>query len=205
MDYAVKIGVTAASECLCYRIYSACGIAVPYHSILTMADGSFAFGSRIERGITNFALSTPNEKNSWLADCAAIISAICALDLLIANEDRHAGNFLFMTGINNRKSCMAMDFSRALLYAPWPLPPTWSVANNTTTMINVLRQTGLWHVTSAAQALLSAATIQHQTWKTWVEALPAGWLNDGFQDTLIAWWNSPEFHQRLQDCMSAVK
>jgi len=205
MDYAVKSGSTAASEALCYQIFAACGIAVPYGATLLMPDGSYTFGSRIERGLSNVQLAAPADRTAWLKDCGSVISAICALDFLIANEDRHIGNFLFLDGLMGRKSCMAMDFSRALLYAPWPLPQTWAVPNNTTSMEKGLRNLGYWDVTSATQALISASAIQRGTWSSWIGALPAGWINPGFKDTLLLWWGASDFQKRLQDCMSAVK
>lgn len=205
MDYAVKVDQTAASEALCYQIYAACGVAVPYSVTLLMPDGSHAFGSRIERGLSDQPLTQPAERAAWFKECGAVISAICALDFLIANDDRHLGNFLFLNGLSGRKSCMALDFSRALLYAPWPLPATWAIPNNTSSAVMGLRNLGFWDTASATQALLSASAIQQETWSAWVEALPVGWIKPEFKDTLSLWWGSSDFQKRLQDCMSAVK
>ena len=205
MDYAVKTGQTAASELLCYKIFAACGIAVPYSVTLLMPDGSHAFGSRIERGLSNQPTTNPAERNEWLKECGSLISAICALDFLIANEDRHLGNFLFFNGVSGRKVCMAMDFSRALLYAPWPLPATWAIPNNTSSTVMGLRSLTFWDTVTATQALLAAPAIQQKTWSLWVDALPVGWIKPDFKDTLSAWWGASDFQTRLQDCMSAVK
>lgn len=205
MDYAVKTVHIAASEALCYQIYAACGIAVPHKATLLMIDGSYAFGSRIERGLSDYASCAPTEKSEWLKECSPIISSICALDFLIANEDRHMGNFLFFTGLNGRKSCMALDFSRALLYASWPLPDTWKLHNNTTSTEKGLRQLHFWDSAAATQSLLSAAAIKQSTWANWIDALPTGWITAGFETTLSTWWGSNDFQKRLQDCLSAVK
>lgn len=205
MDYAVKTDQTAASEALCYKVYAACGIAVPCSATLLFPDGSHAFGSRIERGLSDQPLTQPAERFEWLKECGTVISAMCALDFLLANEDRHLGNFLFLNGLSGRKTCMAMDFSRALLYAPWPLPATWAIPNNTTTTATGIRTLGYWDTASATQALLSASSIQQKTWSSWVDTLPVGWIKPEFKDTLSAWWGSPDFQKRLQDCMSAVK
>lgn len=205
MDYAVKTGQTAASELLCYKIFAACGIAVPYNAILLMPDGSYAFGSRIERGLINQATFNPSERKEWLNECGSLISAICGLDFLIANEDRHLGNFLYFNGVSGKKVCMAMDFSRALLYAPWPLPATWAIPNNTSSTVMGLRGLAYWDAVAATQALLSAPVIQQATWEAWIDALPVGWIKTDFKDTLSAWWGASDFQTRLQDCMSAVK
>lgn len=205
MDYAVKTGQTAASEMLCYKIFSACGIAVPYSAILLMPDGSHAFGSRIERGLSNQPTTNPAERNEWLNECGSLISAICALDFLIANEDRHLGNFLFFNGVSGGKVCMAMDFSRALLYAPWPLPATWAIPNNTSSTVMGMRSLSFWNSATATQALLSAPAIQQNTWSSWVNTLPAGWIKPDIKDTLSAWWGTSDFQMRVQDCMGAVK
>jgi hypothetical protein len=205
MDYAVKKGGTAASEALCYQIYSACGIAVPYFSTLIMLDGSYAFGSRIERGLSKIQVCTPTEQLAWMKACGSNMSAIFALDFFVANDDRHSGNFLFLNGLNDRKSCMALDFSRALLYAPWPLPKTWLAVNNTTLFMQALRYTRNFDSFAAVQALISAAAIEPNTWSDWIDTLPIGWIKTEFKTTLAEWWGSADFQKRLQECMGAVK
>lgn len=205
LDYAVKTGVVAASELLCYKVYQACGIGVPQYDVLEMPDKSLVFGSRIVSGVQDFGACSPIEKLDWFKDCALVISAICTLDFLIANDDRHQGNFLFVTGLNNRKACMAMDFSRAFLYQQWPLPDIWVANNNTTALVKGMRNMGFWNSSSATQSLLSATAIEATTWIGWVESLPSDWISTEIKIKIKDWWGDANFQQRLEQCMNEVK
>lgn len=204
MDYAVKKGIIAACESLCYKIFSACSIGVPQSAILQMPDGTLAFGSRVivDR---SFDAADPAEKIDWAKSCGDIMSSICGLDFMIANEDRHIGNFLFITLLNNRKSCVAIDFSRALLYNPWPLPEVWNTPNNTSNMVLAKKNLGTWNSSSATQSLLNLSAVKSTTWESWVDELPSEWIDGGTKFRLIQWWGSSEFQSRLQKCMMAVK
>lgn len=73
MDYAVKKGLTAACETLCYKAFSACSIGVPQSAVLVMPDGSTAFGSRVVYDKSHAAASQ-EEKLQWYRDCGAIMS-----------------------------------------------------------------------------------------------------------------------------------
>ena len=204
MDYAVKNGLTAACETLCYQIFTACRIAVPQSAVLIMPDGTTAFGSRIIID-KSYDTASSDEKLQWFNDCGGILSSICGLDFMVANEDRHSGNFKFLTGLADRKMCVAIDFSRALLYRGWPLSETWSFANNTTSMILAKKGMGTWSVAAATQSLMSVLSIKNTTWESWVKDLPEEWMDDTTRNQLIDWWGSEEFQTRMQKCMMAVQ
>lgn len=204
MDYAIKDGQTAACEALCYKAFAACSIAVPQNAILEMLDGSTVFGSRIIIDKT-FDVASPAEKLQWFRDCGAIMSSICGLDHMLANEDRHHGNFLYLSGLNDRKTCMAIDFSRALLYRGWPLAEIWTFPNNTTSMVIAKKNFGTWDIAAATQSLLTLSSIKNETWASWVNDLPSGWLDISERSMLINWWGSGEFQSRIQKCMIAVQ
>ena len=204
MDYAVKKGLIAACETLCYKAFAACSIGVPQSAVLVMPDGTTAFGSRVVNDKTYDAASQ-DEKLQWYRDCGAIMSSICGLDHMLANEDRHIGNFLFLTALNDRRTCMAIDFSRAFLYKGWPLAETWTFANNTTSMIIGKKTLGTWDVAAATQSLLALSSIKKITWESWVRDLPVEWMDDPTRDHLIDWWGSEEFQTRMQKCMIAVQ
>lgn len=205
MDYAVKSGLTAACEALCYKTFTACSIAVPQNAILEMPDGSKAFGSRIIIDKT-FDTASPTEKLQWFRDCSGIMSSICGLDYMLANEDRHQGNFLFLTSLNDRKACMAIDFSRALLFRGLPLAEIWAIfPNNTTNMVIAKKNLGTWDVAAATQSLLALSSIKKATWESWINDLPTEWLAKEIRNQLIDWWDSIEFQSRMQNCMIAVQ
>lgn len=204
MDYAVKKGLTAACETLCYKAFSACSIGVPQSAVLVMPDGSTAFGSRVVNDKSHAAASQ-EEKLQWYRDCGAIMSSICGLDHMIANEDRHIGNFLFITALNDRKTCMAIDFSRALLYRAWPLAEIWTFPNNTSTMVIGKKALGTWDIAAATQSLLALSSINKSTWESWVSDLPLEWIDSPTRSQLIDWWGSEEFQTRIQKCMIAMQ
>ena len=204
MDYAVKKGITAACESLCYNVFTACSIGVPQSAVLVMPDGSTAFGSRIVID-HSYGVSDPVQKLQWYRDCSGIMSSICGLDHMMANEDRHIGTFLFLTALNNRKTCMAIDFSRAFLYRGWPLAEIWTFANNTASMVIGKRTLGTWDTAAAAQSLLAMSSIKNTTWESWVNDLPTDWIDDLTRNQLIDWWGSREFHTRMQKCIIAIQ
>ena len=204
MDYAVIKGLIAACETLCYKIFSACSIGVPQSAVLEMPDGTTAFGSRIVND-KSYDTATPDEKLQWVRDCSSIMSSICGLDHTIANEDRHLGNFKFLTALNDRKTCIAIDFSRALLYKGWPLAETWTYPNNTTNMIIGKKNFNTWNISSATQSILALSSIKKTTWESWVNDLPLEWLDEPVRTQIIDWWGSSEFQSRMQKCMIAVQ
>lgn len=125
---------------------------------------------------------------------------------MIANEDRHIGNFLFLTALNDRKTCMAIDFSRALLYRGMPTSEIWaSYPNNTTSMVVAKKNMGTWDVAAATQGLLTLSSINKATWESWVSDLPAEWIDSPTSNQLIDWWGSEEFQTRMQKCMIAMQ
>lgn len=203
-DYAVKTGTVGASELLCYKVFQACSIAVPQHNVLILQDGSTAFGSRIIPFTDTFATAVPTEKELWFRECGPIISSILALDLLLDNVDRHPGNFIFNLGLSDRRTCMAIDFSRALLYGQWPLQNTWSINCNTTLVIQFMKQSGIFDTTAAGNSLLAAGSIRDTTWQKWIDELPAGWITHSQSETLHSWWGSADFQQRIRNCMMAI-
>lgn len=66
-DYAIKNPLPnypehAATEAICYKIASTCGLAVPLSVKLVFADGREAFGSRFEGGVTQYTKLTLSER-----------------------------------------------------------------------------------------------------------------------------------------------
>ena len=204
MDYVVKDGLIAVSEYLCYKIYSACGVAVPEFAILTMPDGRLTFGSRIV--IDNSLMSVPpNEKIIWFKSLKSLISSICGLDLLIWNDDRHPNNFLFFKGISGDIKCQAIDFSRAFVAKAWPELSVWSYNNNTAQMQYFLKSNDLWDSAHAMGIINNVSAIKHSTWFDWVDSMPDEWAKPELRFEIKQWWASEKFLRHKQNCLTQAK
>lgn len=202
MDWAIKLPATPglpASELLGYRLYEACGYALPYYALLDMPDNAVAFGSRIEGGLLE-EQPAPKELVARLHDNADAVCAVLATDLFFANDDRHVGNFLWRRNRLGIAAPLTIDFSRAFLTRGWPLPPTWMQPCNTTAVVSLLRVMRLWQPAAAQAGLLAIGRIDVAAWARWVGEMPPEWLEPSLQSQLRRWWGSEDFHQRITHC-----
>jgi len=136
-QYAVKqttdssvFPFTPFDELFCYDLAKLCGIAVPQYNLLTMPDGSVAFGSVWEASVVaNGFASVFNDVmgggNTFISKQKFIerLSAVYAFDLFVHNEDRHFGNYLVRPTFNSYVM-IAMDFSRAWTNLDCPIDRT---------------------------------------------------------------------------------
>lgn len=111
------------TEWLCYHLCGLAGIITPEFAVVIRIDGSKAFGSRWAEGALQFSpakISQP-QMESWLQRSQSDVGSMFALDAFMPNQDRHLGNILFQT-IGNRFRALAFDWSRTLIFSPWPWP-----------------------------------------------------------------------------------
>lgn len=203
-DYGMKRPLAhypehAATEALCYRLAGACGLALPVAAKLVLKDGTEAFGSRFEGGVTQYSKLTLQERTDVITACGPWLSALCALDIFLANDDRHFDNGLFRkSAIDNRWTFIAMDFSRALWFGNFPARPCGDIlaAGNTCGTIAILKLYNAWDVRKAGTAVASLLSIQDATVLSWINELPAAWRTPRV-DELAAWWASPARPDRV--------
>lgn len=190
-----------ASEWFCYHLGYRLQIALPQCTVLKNGSDEH-FGSRFEGGVVQWSNIPPPDHLPLLQSCSADISRIFALDLFVANDDRHMDNFLFRDQtLAGRRTVIAMDFSRSLLIRGWPNDPVPMPAHtNTMRHINLLRQLGLWSTKDAALLLSSISTVSPTEVRLWLSAMPAAWLAAPRIDAIVDWWGSAAFGQRLADC-----
>lgn len=190
-----------ASEWFCYHLGYRLQIALPPCTVLRDGNGEH-FGSRFEGGVIQWSDIPPPEQTMLLQSCAADISRIYALDLFIANDDRHLNNFLFRgQKLAGQRTVIAMDFSRGLLMRGWPWDPVPMPGSTKTMMlIDLLKKLGLWSTPDAALTLGSIATVTSSEVKQWLTAMPTAWLSAARIDEIVKWWDSPGFGQRLTEC-----
>lgn len=205
LEYATKRQVDGAdlpaSEWFCYHLGYRLQIALPPFTVLRN-DGEEHFGSRFEGGIIQWSAIPPTEHHAVLQGCAADISRIYALDLFVANDDRHFNNFLFRgQALGGQRTVFAMDFSRGLLMRSWPSDPVpMPASSNTMRNIGLLKALGYWSTPDAALTLSTIATVRSSEVRQWLTAMPSVWLLPERIDQIVAWWDSPAFGQRLADC-----
>lgn len=194
------------TEALCYHLAAACGLAVPVPVRLVLKDGSEAFGSRFEGGVTQFSKLTVAERIDVTIDCGPWISVLCALDLFLGNNDRHMDNGLFRRSpIDNRWTFIAMDFSRALWAGNFPHTPCATIAGagNTAATIAQLRFYKAWDAKRAGTVAASLLSISSATVQSWIDGLPHAW-HTARTGTLVPWWASDQRSSRTNELLSLL-
>ncbi|MBO9680926.1 MAG: hypothetical protein J7556_22090 [Acidovorax sp.] len=207
-DYAVKAQSEHAmlpfTEWCCYQLAQSVGLSCPSCATLIMPDGGRAFGSRIQPGLVNMeeAVRDGIPPETFLRDCADRMSIAYALDLFVANIDRHFGNFLYSVNSLNQRTAMPIDYSHAWWVGGWPLPEIHNKSNPTTTHMNILRGMGLWRAPQALMALGTISQIRPNTVSGWLTQMPANWLSEENKGKLVTWWGTEEFHARVSKCVT---
>jgi hypothetical protein len=201
-DYATKTTddhpLLPASEYLCYRIAAACNLPVPYSQVINIGSGQFAFGSRVEGSVTEWAAMGPGLQLQAFRDAAEAVSAILAFDLFIGNVDRHRGNFLFRKNQSGHWAPLAIDYSRALLVKGFPNDRfPMPVGENTQVTIALMKNAGFWKGPYAVFSLESMRDITQDHIDHWFKEIPVAWLSDEQRGSFLAWWKSPAFLERM--------
>lgn len=206
-DYAVKSAekhpLLPVSEWLCYRLAGALALSLPASAVLVMPDGSRVFGSRIESGLARMEklVREGTAPEMFLAACADRLSVVYAIDLFVANIDRHFGNFLFGENSLGQRTVMPIDFGHALLVGGWPLPSILEKPNPTTTHLKILRHMDLFRAPAALMALGTLSQINAVTVERWFDQVPVQWIQTQQKNALIDWWNSDDFNARVSKCV----
>lgn len=210
-DYALKRQedhpLLPATEWFCYQVAQSCGLSCPRQALLVNHDGKKYLGSRIEQGLHEMSVKPLEQVIQELKGCAGTMSAAYAMDLFLANDDRHFGNFLFRPNSYGQMACMPIDYSRAWWVRGWPprdltdpkLPST------TTNHVNIMRAVGLWRPADALVTLSKISQIKPDAAKLWMKAMPAEWIGQSETDTLLKWWGSTDFHGHLSKCIEYCK
>jgi hypothetical protein len=189
------------NEWLCYHVSEACGIAVPTSKILRMPDGELVFGSRWVGGTytQTGSINTPDQLIRRVISPGRFW-AILALDLFINNLDRRVANLVFST-VDGQTNVLPIDFSRALLHHPVPLPPLSHIPPNCATL-QLARYTGgmirpAFDECDRVVTALSRVKAAHI--RQWAQRAPEEWQAVPQLDELLVWWDSEHKDARLQE------
>lgn len=178
------------SEWICSTIYASCDIAVPPWEIATLPNEEKAFASRWEGGTLK-----DQESRRALTTKGGVSSSqlwkIFAMDYVMANHDRHPGNFLLRVDTRNhkKKRLLAMDFSRALLF-PNGTPPLAELPDNCNTVLTARALSALHPFDAQAvdDVLRRAKRIQPETIHQRIDDLPEAWFAITTKTDLYRWF-----------------
>lgn len=209
-DYAVKTlkdhPMIPVSEWFCYQIAQSVALSCPNCVVLKMHDGSRAFGSRIETGLSLMKDAIAGtDPADYLASCADRMCVAYAMDLFVANIDRHFGNFLFGTNGLGLRTVMPIDYGHAWRVGGWPLKDIINKSCPTTNHIEILRGMGLWRPSSALTALGTISQIPADRIELWLSDVPSSWLASAQRAETIEWWSGDDFHSRVSKCVKHCK
>ena len=173
------------TEWLCYNLCALAGIYAPDYFIVTRLDGTLAFASRWVEGTFNFSPGKNSEAQlmTWLAECSDDLGNMFAIDATLPNQDRNFGNVLFQHTAT-RLRALAIDWSRAQIFEPWPWPNDciskqnwgWISSNNLANM-------GAVHSKMNRLKAISAEQI-----KQILEAAPIEWRQNFDVDAAAEFW-----------------
>jgi len=189
------------TEWLCYHLCGAAGILTPEFSVVTRIDGTPAFGSRWETEARQFspARISDAEFTTWIAQTKADISGMFALDVFMPNVDRHFANILFVdTGARLR--ALAFDWSRTLLFQPWP----WPADCKSERSWNWLCTTGLQDVSTAENKLSRLREMTGEKILQILRAAPDFWRQDFDIDSAALWWDANK-DLRIEQALRLLK
>jgi hypothetical protein len=194
------------SEWFCYQLAQSIALSCPSCAVLVMPDGTKAFGSRIHSGMTLMKDAVQGiDPAEYLASCADRLCVAYAMDLFVANIDRHFGNFLFGTNSLEQRTVMPIDYGHAWRVGGWPLRDILQKSNPTTNHIVILRGMLLWRVPAALNALGTISQIPHETIDRWLSDMPDSWLTHEQKSETVGWWGSEDFHGRVSTCVHHCK
>jgi hypothetical protein len=222
-DYVIKDGKTGGSvpatphsEWFCTELANMIGIASPECKIVTMSDGTFAFGSRWEGGVIKPLPGAAAGGNWWekvksgdikLDDIKATLSRIYAFDHFIHNTDRHCNNFIARSQHAAGVAILANDYSRAWLCCGFPLP---SLPMNSATVSAQRWLKSFWACdyidkdeSKIALDRLRAVTVEAA--KRIIEGHPEDWLQDAERDAILMWWGSKLMLERLDGIYKGIE
>jgi hypothetical protein len=188
-----------AAEWFCHHLAEAVEIAAVTPRVVRI-QGELAYGSRWERGMLEQGRN--NEVlTGQLAGCelGARFSALYAFDLFVHNNDRHAGNFVFIE-VDKLYRLMAVDFSRAWTNHPWPLPaPASLLGSSTVGCGKLVRQHFGFDLAEADGVLGKIENVNSGFVEQLLRRMPAPWLGDAAKAAMVQWWRDGSMNTRVAD------
>jgi len=179
------------SEWIGYKLCEACGVPTPEYAIVECLDGEISFGSRWEEYSRQISSSMPGaDAILLLRDHGAAISEMHAVDRLIGNVDRHAGNLIFARRAGE-EIALAMDFSQAgpTIFKPFGVHPM-SGQCLTMELIALMKGHGFFHEGRYKRILGLLAAIGPNDFRAILDSAPDAWFVSIRKEELTDWWDN---------------
>jgi hypothetical protein len=189
-----------AAEWFCHHLAEAVEIAAVEPRIVRVQN-ELAYGSRWETGML------PQTRNNEVllghlpgCELGGRFSALYAFDLFVHNNDRHAGNFVFVE-IDNLYRLRAVDFSRAWSYHSWPLPGLATLIGSATVMCGrLVRHRFPFDMSEAGLVLDKIENVGVDFVDNVLRRrTPPNWITGAMRDAMIQWWGSGGMTARVAD------
>ena len=187
------------AEWIGHSLCALCDIPTPFFTVVECPGSQeLAFGSRWEEKSGQIVQVMPEiDKLSLLANHGNQISGIHAVDMFTANEDRHAGNFLFVDRANIAV-CLAIDFSKSAMrvinpFGRCPVPPS----SHTIVLKNILDLRGIFIKSDYSAIHAKLSQINDSDFSTILDGAPQEWYQKISKIEIMDWWKS-EKNNRLK-------
>lgn len=212
-DYAVKMvtdgqGYVPATELFCYELARLLDVPTPSYDLITMRDGSLAFGSVWEGGVHH--ISEANQIIDILTgkisvrDLNQFLSRVYAFDLFINNLDRHFGNYLFRQSYNSLIG-LAFDYSRAWYEVGAYQYDSLNDKNSNTQKCHAfIKEYNKYDRNSAIKTLNKISTITSKEIENVLQTIPDAWLSGNIKNEIVDWWDSPLMTGRITKLIGGI-
>jgi hypothetical protein len=205
-DYAVKTiqdgrGFVPATELFCYELAKLINIPTPNYDLITMRDGSFAFGSTWEGGVSpikdiNQVIAILTGK-TIIRDLNLFLSRVYAFDLFINNIDRHFGNYLFRESFNSMIG-LAFDYSRAWYeVGAFSFDSLNDKETKTQQCHSFIKDYNKYDRLEASKTLDKILSIEAKSIEAILQKIPDDWLETQAKNEVAHWWASDSMELRI--------
>lgn len=211
-DYAIKTtkdhnsnGFIPATELFCYELAAELLIPTPEYTLLSLSDGSIAFGSVWEGGVQDIqtSLSALDDK-IIIKGLTGFLSKVYAFDVFINNIDRHFGNYLIRESYNGHV-ILAFDFSLAWYAFNAYGYEAAREPHNTMQWHQFIKAKGHFDLDIAKSTLSEIAKIPKQTIERIIMQIPDEWLAQDIKTEIVQWWDSNERIERINQLKAGLK
>lgn len=193
-------------EYICHELANACHLSTPKHAIIYNGT-EYYFGSRAEGGVgTLHSHLAPLVNLLSFEKVNQQLSRWYAFDLVIANEDRHFGNFLAKNTMLGA-SILGIDFGRSMLFRGIPIngacfDPTWNTVLQNRDWRQRIARINL-DVTSAYKTINAVGNLPEDWMSHALEHCPKDWTKGGIRSYLCKWWRSDR-HRRIKNVRRSI-
>ncbi len=154
-------------------------------------DDMVLFGSRKLIGLADTirteAYLEKTIESASLVPLSSFLSKLYAFDMMIFNEDRHFGNYMFIQdGLTPRP--FAFDFGRGLFWS-WPFLEFPAPTSYTRVCGRILRNKHGFDLAAAESILDRLAALSTETIEEFVKEMPRDWLAPQRQAEFLDWWS----------------